>query len=119
MLEGYAHRPDIDSRWRGFFRDCALLLLPGLIAMPVGSLVPSLLRAGQPLSRPNEEARSARRNAKMFAVIFVAMPLAGLTAWSFSTGWFYWLILGELAVLIPLYFGLRVLSSKIRWRSID
>jgi hypothetical protein len=30
VLEGYAHQPDFDARWRAFLRDCALLLLPGL-----------------------------------------------------------------------------------------
>ncbi len=96
-----------------------LLLLPGLMVMPVMSLVPALMRRGQPLSRPNEEARSAGRSLKMFGVMLVAAPLAGLTVWSFNTGWFHWLILGELAVVIPLYFGLRVPFSKIRWQPLE
>jgi len=96
-----------------------LLLVPGVMAMPVASLVPALLRRGQPLSRANEEARSVRRNLKMFAVIFVAMPVAGLAVWSFDAGWFQWLVLGELALVIPLYIGLRVLASKLRWQPIE
>jgi len=29
-LERYSHEPDFNNQWRGFLRDCSLLLLPSL-----------------------------------------------------------------------------------------
>jgi hypothetical protein len=96
-----------------------LLLLPGAILMPIVALIPSLLRHGTPLSLPNEEAKSAARGLKMFAVMIPAAALSVLASQAFSTGWFAWLIGAELLVAVPLYFGLRAHISKLRWPSID
>jgi hypothetical protein len=96
-----------------------LLLLPGLIATPVTALVPAALNRGIPLSLPTEEAKSANRSMIMVGVMFVSMALSGiaLAAWSF--GFFKWMILAELIVMIPVYIALRVLVAKLRWQSIE
>jgi len=96
-----------------------LLLLPGFIAMPVVSLFPALLRRGIPLSRPNEEARSASRSVKMIGVMVLAAILSGLAVWSVAEGWFRWLIAGEVIMVIPVYYILRALVSKLRWQPME
>lgn len=96
-----------------------LLFLPGLIVMPIVSLVPAAARSGTPLSLPNEEAKSAGRTLKMFGVMILAGFLSFISVWAFSKGWFGWLLLGELAVAVPAYFGLYALVSRLRWTSID
>lgn len=96
-----------------------VLFLPGIIAMPIFSLVPAVFHRGTPLSIPNEEAKSAARSFKMLAVMILAGGLSGVAVWTFSKGWFQWLILAELALAVPLYFGLLALVSRLRWQSID
>jgi ABC-2 type transport system permease protein len=96
-----------------------LLFLPGIILLPVVSLVPAALNRGVPLSLPNEEAKSAGRSMKMMLIMIVAAGLSGVASWAFSAGWFWWMILGELLVIVPLYFGLLALVSRLRWPSID
>lgn len=96
-----------------------LLLLPGLIATPVTALVPAALNRGIPLSLPTEEAKSANRSMIMVGIMFVSFALSGIALWSWSTGWFQWMILGELVVTVPLYICLRILTSKLRWQSIE
>lgn len=96
-----------------------VLLLPGIIWMPAISLVPAVLNRGAPLSHPSEEAKSASRTMIMLGVMVIAFALSGITYWSWTRGWFKWLILGELLVAVPLYIGLRLLVSRLRWQSID
>src|SRR5204863_6717541 len=71
------------------------LLLPGLIALPIYALVPCLGGKAVPLSLPTEEAKSAGRGIHMIAVMMVSFALAGLATWSWSAGWFRWLLLVE------------------------
>jgi hypothetical protein len=96
-----------------------LLLLPGLIATPVTALVPAALNRGIPLSLPTEEAKSANRSLIMFGVMIVSLALSGIALWSWSMGWFKWMILAELLVATPVYIALRVLVSNLRWQSIE
>jgi ABC-2 type transport system permease protein len=96
-----------------------LLLLPGIIALPVYALVPSLGGKGVPLSLPTEEAKSAGRGLSMIVVLFVSMALAGIVAWSWSSGWFWWLVLGESILVVVLYAVLRVSLTKARWPSME
>ncbi len=96
-----------------------LLFLPGMILLPVVSLVPAALRRGVPLSFPNEEAKSAGRGLKMVGVMAVAAVLSGAATWPTKTGWFWWLILAEVVIVTPIYFGLFVLVSRLRWKPIE
>lgn len=95
------------------------LLLPGLISLPVYSLLPSLSGKAILLSQPTEEARSARRGMTMVAVMLISMALGGVAAWSWSQGWFRWLLLAESVVAIGLYIGMRSVVSRSRWPSME
>ena len=96
-----------------------LLFLPGIILIPIVSLVPAAMNRGVPLSLPNEEAKSAGRSMKMMVVIIVAVVLSGVASWAFSAGWFGWMLLAEILIAVPVYFGLQALISRLRWKSID
>jgi hypothetical protein len=102
-------------------RDLSLLLLflPGVILMPVAAMIPAVTRRGVPFSIPNEEAKSAARALKMFAIIPLAMLLSGMTSWARSGGWFGRMLLGELLLAIALYLGLRFWASKLRWKPLE
>ena len=75
-----------------------LLLLPGLIALPVYSLIPNLDGKGVPLSLPVDNAKSAGRGLTMIAVMFVSMVISGLALWAKNSGWFWEFIAAETAV---------------------
>jgi hypothetical protein len=96
-----------------------LLLIPGVIAMPVFALVPSLSGKGVPLSQPGEEAKSANRGLSMIGVTMIAMALSGIVAVAWSFGWFWWLILVELVVVAVLYVALRQKAETVRWDSME
>lgn len=102
-------------------RDLSLLLLflPGVMLMPVAAMIPALTRRGVPFSIPNEEAKSAARALKMFAIIPVAMLLSGLTSWARSGGWFGWMLVGELLFVVAIYLALRFWASKLRWKPLE
>ena len=95
------------------------LLLPGIIALPVFALLPSLNGHAVPLSMPTEEAKSASRGLSMLGVMVVSGALSGLAAWAWSGGWFGWLLLVELIALGPVYVGLRASISRARWPSLE
>jgi ABC-2 type transport system permease protein len=96
-----------------------LLFLPGLILIPIVSLVPAAMRRGVPLSYPNEEIKSAGRSIKMMAVMIFAAALSGIAAWAYKAGWFWWLILAEIAIALPVYFGLAAIISRLRWKPLE
>jgi len=96
-----------------------LLLLPGVIAMPVFALVPSLDGKGVPLSQPGEEAKSANRGIAMIGVTFISMALSSVVAIAWSFGWFWWLMLVEVVVALALYAGLSCRASQAAWESLE
>ena len=96
-----------------------ILFLPGIIALPVFALVPSLGGKGVPLSLPTDATKSAGRGLNIILVMIVAFALAGLTSLSWSQGWFWWLVLVETIVAIGLYFAMRLMLSKAPWPSIE
>jgi ABC-2 type transport system permease protein len=96
-----------------------LLLLPGIVAMPVYALIPSLGGKAVPLSLPNEEAKSASRGLHMIGAIFISLALSGLAVWSWSTGWFSWFLLTESILAIGLYAVLRRSLDNVRWPSLE
>jgi len=96
-----------------------LLLLPGIIAVPIYAMIPCLNGKGVPFSFPGEEAKSARQGLRMLAVTFISFPLAGLTSWAWSQGWFWWLVLGEFAVVAVVYAILRARVNGLSWDSME
>jgi hypothetical protein len=95
------------------------VLLPGLVALPVYSLVPCLGGKAVPLSQPMEEAKSAARGLQMIAVMLVSMVLAGLSIWSWSGGWFFWLLLVETILVVGIYKAMRASLASARWTSLE
>lgn len=96
-----------------------LLLLPGLIALPVYSLIPNLDGKGVPLSLPVDNAKSAGRGLTMIAVMFVSMILSGFALWAKNWGWFWEFIAAESAVAMILYFSTQSTLKAMPWRTSD
>jgi hypothetical protein len=96
-----------------------ILFLPGLIALPVFALVPSIGGHGVPLSLPPDAAKSAGRGLNMIGVMMITFILAEVAALAWTQGWFRWLILGETLVAIGLYSILRRALAKMRWPSAE
>jgi hypothetical protein len=96
-----------------------LLLLPGIIAVPVFAMIPCLSGKGVPFSFPGEEAKSARQGLRMLVVTFISFPLAWLTTWAWSNGWFWWFVLGEAVVVVGIYAILRASISGLQWDSME
>ena len=104
MAHGRAHLP---------------LLLPGIIAMPLFALYPHLGGKAVPLSTPGEDARSASRGLQMIGVMMLSMALAGLAVWSWATGWFHWLLLGETALCLTLHTLMRKSLASAPWPTME
>jgi len=95
------------------------LLLPGILALPVYSLVPALLGKAVPLSSPIEEGKSAGRGLNMIGVMVISTALSGVALLSWSQGWFWELLLAEAPIVIGLYVGMRFALEKVRWQSAE
>ena len=95
------------------------LLLPGIIAMPLFALYPHLGGKAVPLSMPSEDAKSASRGLQMFGVMMLSMALAGLAVWSWSTGWFHWLLLGETSLAVVLYALMHRSLASASWSAME
>jgi len=95
------------------------LFLPGMILIPIVALVPGALGRGVPLCLPNEEAKSAGRGLKMMGVMILSVLLSLVAIWAYQSGWFWWFLLAEIALAVPVYLALRAKTSRQRWRSID
>ena len=96
-----------------------LLLLPGIVALPVYSLVPGLVGKAIPLSVPIEEAKSANRGLFMVFAMVAAMLLGAVASIAWSQGFFRQLVIGESAVVIGLYAGMRYALGRVRWKSAE
>jgi ABC-2 type transport system permease protein len=95
------------------------LFLPGLLLMPVMSLVPAALNRGIPLSLPNEEIKSAGRSMKTMIIMFGAIGISIVASMAQKFGYLWWMILAEVVILVPTYFGLLALASRRRWKPLD
>jgi len=96
-----------------------LLVLPGILALPIFSLVAQLRGAGVPLSRATEEAKSTGRGLIMIAVMLLAGIGSALSAWAFSAGWFGWFLLAEaIAVLVVGLVLTRIIAAST-WSPIE
>jgi ABC-2 type transport system permease protein len=95
------------------------LLLPGLVAMPVFTLIPRLNGDAVPLSRPVDEARSAKRGLRFMGVIFVAMLVAGIGTWARNGGWLWQLLLVEALAVAVTCIAARRATRQIAWPSME
>jgi hypothetical protein len=95
------------------------LLLPGLISLPAFTLSPHLGGKAVPFSKAGEEARSARRGLDLFGIMFISIGLSLLATWAWLTGWFQWLLLGELLLTAITYTLMRASLARTPWPSIE
>jgi ABC-2 type transport system permease protein len=91
-----------------------LLALPGLVAIPVVSLIPGLMEEYLPLSRPAARGDQSSRNMSLMFLTMIAMAgvlAIAYIAWTFDVVWYVLAI--ELLVSGVLY---RILNQMIRNR---
>lgn len=80
-----------------------LLILPGLLVVPLFSMLPALGRPFVPFSQPLEgQTHNAGGCLLMMIFMTSAMGLAGLAGWAWITGWFAWMIAVEAGVVLVL-----------------
>ena len=95
------------------------LLLPGVLALPVYAMVANLGGRAVPLSLPTEEAKSTGRAVTMIGVMFISALLAAVSAWSWSMGWFTWLLPVEAVLALCVYLGMRRSVTCAQWPTIE
>ena len=96
-----------------------LLLLPGLVSLPVYSMIPASDGEAVPLSRAGEEVKSASRGLGMMGTWLVAIAVAGMASLSWRFGWF-WPFMGvETALAVFLFLGMRRSMMRLTWSSIE
>jgi ABC-2 type transport system permease protein len=96
-----------------------LLLLPGLISLPVYSIIPSSDGEAVPLSQPGDEARTASRGLVMMVAMFVAIMVATGAWWSWRLGWFWRFVTVETVIAAFLYVGMRRSMLRLTWSSLE
>ncbi len=96
-----------------------LLALPGLLALPVFSVVPHLTGGMIPLSKPSEEAKSAGRGLTVMVAMLCSLGLAGAAMLAAGMGFLLWFLLAEAFVLIPLYLMMRRSINRLAWASVE
>ena len=92
-----------------------LLFLPGIIALPVFTLLANVGGRGVPLSLPADGVSGAGRGPKIIVVMASTAALAGLSSWAWSRGWFWFVVAGEAVVATVLYVAMRVRLAQVRW----
>lgn len=92
-----------------------LLLLPGILAIPVYSLVPALLGRAVPLSSPIEEGKSASRGLSMVLVTFLSIGLSLIAFLMWQHHWFWYFLSAEAIIALGLYLAMRHALSRLRW----
>jgi ABC-2 type transport system permease protein len=92
----------------------ALILLPGLIALPAMSYAVSMT-VGVPFSDPIDAQRSARAALKVLGPMMLMMVGAGLVAIAWHYGLFYPFLGIEVLVSIVAIAALRSLAQRRRW----
>lgn len=92
-----------------------LVWLPGIIALPVFTLVTCLGGKAVPFSLPIEEAKSAGQGLRMVGLMLVSFALAGLAMLARAIGLFWWFVGIEILVVTFLYLVMRAFIARARW----
>ena len=95
------------------------LILPGLVALPAYAMYACLGGKGVPLSRPVEESQATGRGLSMIGVMISSAMLAGIAAWAYSGGWFYYMLGVEIGLVAGVYYMMRKSVVRAPWGSID
>jgi hypothetical protein len=97
----------------------AIMLLPGLIAMPVYALVPGAIEKTVPLSKPAEEAKSATRGAVMFVLMITALAVPGLAIGAKMIGFFWVFLLVEALLAAAICLAMSSAISRKTWDPLE
>lgn len=92
------------------------LLLPGIIALPVYALIPSLGGKAAPLASPPDESKSLSRGLSMVWVMGLSVALAAAAAWTWQAGLFGWLLALESLAMASLFMAFSLWESRAVWR---
>jgi hypothetical protein len=92
-----------------------LLILPGVIAAPVYSLVPGLAGKAVPLSQPMESAKGAGRGLYFLLLTMICFALTGAAWFCWRYHWYGWFLAGEVTLALCAYVILRAATFSARW----
>jgi hypothetical protein len=95
------------------------LLLPGLISLPVYSMIPISDGEAVPLSRPGDEAKAASRGLVMLGATLASVLVAAAAWGAWLIGWFRPFVGIEAAIAIFLYVGMRRSALRLTWSSLE
>jgi hypothetical protein len=93
------------------------LVLSGIVPMPIYLLLPNRGGRGVPLSLPIDEAKAVGRGLGLAAMTFVALGLAGVANLCWWAGYFWLLMLVEIAIVAVLYTAISRRIARAPWPS--
>jgi ABC-2 type transport system permease protein len=99
-------------------RSALLLALPGLVAIPVVSLLPACVDTYLPLSRsPQVGTQSAKNTTLMFGTMLTMGILAGISYVASEANFLPILLLVEIAIVVTVYWALKrhIQNRPLRW----
>ena len=53
------------------------------------------------------------------SIMAISGAISAMAVWSWTAGWFLWLIVTEIIVAMALYAALRRISLSVRWPSVE
>lgn len=95
------------------------MLLPGLIALPVFAMVPTVNGEAVPLSQPAEEAKQAGRGMQMIGVMIVAMAVGGIAILAEHYKLFWLFLILETAFAIVACLLMQLQCKRAKWEPLD
>jgi len=87
--------------------------------LPIFALVPAVIGRAVPLSSPIEEGKSAGRGLTMVLVMFVSIGLSLVASFAWDGGWFWEFFVTEAIASVAIYFFMRAMLNRVRWKSAE
>ena len=100
-------------------RATLLLVLPGLLLLPLFTMIPCLRGEAIPLSQPTEDARSARRGLLMMGIMAGSAVIAGLAYGANRIGRFWEFVAVEALLVAVVYFLMSRAVARAPWPSME
>jgi hypothetical protein len=104
--------------WALGFGTRLLLLIPGLVALPVYSMIPCESGDTVPLSAPLSAAASMDGFLTTGAVLLGGLIVAGLAAAAQYFGWFWYFVAGESLLVLVSFIGLQRSLARAAWKPV-
>jgi ABC-2 type transport system permease protein len=96
-----------------------LLLLPGVIALPLVSIIPNMGGRSVPLSQPIEQAKAASRGLTLMGTTFATIGLSMVAMLARHFEMLVPFLIVELLVVVPLYYALHRSVTRAGWTAMD